>query len=202
MEFPALALTDTNATYGVVNFQRTALSHGIRPIFGAEVDDPKTGAHAVLLAKNLQGFGEVCRVVTDRNLKSNFSLASRLRYCNDEVIILSPSLKIIDTVAKARGGRNLGIELIPWQSGEVQRWEFSQKHRIPLVASNRIFFLEPKDWETHRLLTAIRLNTSCLSFTDTVHREAWLKPKSVMEHLYRYVPQALKILTALPNNAI
>ena len=140
MEFPALALTDTNATYGVVNFQRTALSHGIRPIFGAEVDDPKTGAHAVLLAKNLQGFGEVCRVVTDRNLKSNFSLAPRLRYCNDEVIILSPSLKIIDTVAKARGGRNLGIELIPWQSGEVQRWEFSQKHRIPLVASNRIFF--------------------------------------------------------------
>ena len=192
MEFPALALTDTNATYGVVNFQRTALSHGIRPIFGAEVDDPKTGAHAVLLAKNLQGFGEVCRVVTDRNLKSNFSLAPRLRYCNDEVIILSPSLKIIDTVAKARGGRNLGIELIPWQSGEVQRWEFSQKHRIPLVASNRIFFLEPKDWETHRLLTAIRLNTSCLSLTDTIHREAWLKPQSAMEHLYRYVPQALK----------
>ena len=94
LEFPALALTDTNATYGVVGFQKAALSHGIRPIFGAEVDDPKTGAHAVLLAKNLQGFGEVCRVVTDRNLKSNFSLASRLRNCRDEVIILSPSLEL------------------------------------------------------------------------------------------------------------
>ena len=51
-EFPALALTDTNATYGVVDFQKSALSHGIRPIFGAEVDDPETGAYAVLLAKN------------------------------------------------------------------------------------------------------------------------------------------------------
>ena len=192
LEFPALALTDTNATYGVVGFQKAALSHGIRPIFGAEVDDPKTGAHAVLLAKNLQGFGEVCRVVTDRNLKPNFSLASRLRHCNDEVIILSPSLEIIDMVARTRGSRNLGVELIPWQSGEVQRWEFSQKHRIPLVASNRVFFVEPEDWETHKLLTAIYLNTSCLSSRDTVHREAWLKPESMMKRLYRYIPQALK----------
>jgi len=68
LEFPALALTDTNATYGAVDFHKLALSHDIRPIFGAEIDDPETGAHAVLLAKNLQGFGEVCRVVTDRNL--------------------------------------------------------------------------------------------------------------------------------------
>ena len=192
LNFLALALTDTNATYGVVAFQKSAISHGIRPIFGAEVDDPETGDHAVLLAKNLLGFGEVCRVVTDRNLKSNFSLASRLRHCNDHVIVLSPSLEIIDTVAKARGSRNLGIELILWQSGETQRWEFSQKHRIPLIASNRIFFPQPKDWETHQLLTAIRLNTSCLSSTDTINREAWMKPQSVMKHLYRYTPQALE----------
>lgn len=62
--------------------RRAALAMGIRPIFGAEVDDPKTTAHAVLLAKNLNGFGEVCRVVTDRNLMKNFSLAARLRHCN------------------------------------------------------------------------------------------------------------------------
>ncbi|MBT6717354.1 MAG: PHP domain-containing protein, partial [Nitrospina sp.] len=62
LNFLALALTDTNATYGVVAFQKSAISHGIRPIFGAEVDDPETGDHAVLLAKNLLGFGEVCRV--------------------------------------------------------------------------------------------------------------------------------------------
>ena len=192
LEFPALALTDTNATYGVVDFQKSALSHGIRPIFGAEIDDPKTGTHAVLLAKNLQGFGEVCRVVTDRNLKSDFSLASRLRNCNDNIIILSPSLEIIATVAKARGSLNLGIELILWQSGEIQRWEFSQKHRIPLVASNRVFFPQPEDWETHRLLTAIRLNTACLTSTDTISRQAWLKPQSEMQRLYRYIPQALE----------
>jgi DNA-directed DNA polymerase III PolC len=195
MRFPALALTDTNATYGAVAFQKSALSHGIRPIFGAEVDDPESREHAVLLAKNLQGFGEICRVVTDRNLKSGFSLASRLRHCNDQVIILSPSLDIIDTVAKARGSRNIGIELIRWEGGireDIQRWEFSHDHRIPLVASNRVFFPESDDWKTHRLLTAIRLNTSCITSKETISPEAWLKPQCEMERLYRYVPQALE----------
>lgn len=134
MDFPALALTDTNATYGAVAFQRTALATGIRPIFGAEVDDPETGVHAVLLAKNLQGFGEVCRAVTDRNLKADFSLAARLCHCNDHVIILSPDLGIIEKVARARGCRNLGIELIRWErcsKEDIQRWEFSHAHRIP-----------------------------------------------------------------------
>lgn len=197
MGFPALALTDTNATYGAVAFQRAAQAMGIRPIFGAEVDDPETGNRAVLLAKNLQGFGEVCRVVTDRNLKADFSLASRLRHCNDQVIILSPDLDVIDKVAQARGSRNLGIELIRWERcgrEDIQRWEFSHAHRIPLVASNRVFFPEPNDWATHRLLTAIRLNTSipCLASTDTVSPEAWLKSQAEMEHLYSYVPQALE----------
>ena len=195
--FPALAITDTNATYGAVAFQRAAQAMGIRPVFGAEVDDPETGAHAVLLAKNLQGFGEVCRVVTDRNLKAGFSLASRLRHCNDHVIILSPDLGVIATVAQARGSRNLGIELIRWErcsKEDIQRWEFSHSHRIPLVASNRVFFPEPNDWETHRLLAAIRLNASVqgLASTATVSPEAWLKSQAEMGRLYTYVPQALE----------
>jgi error-prone DNA polymerase len=197
MGFPTLALTDTNATYGAVAFQRATQAAGIRPIFGAEVDDPSTGSHAVLLAKNITGFGEICRVVTDRNLKINFSLASRLRHCNDHVIILSPDLGLIDTVAQARGSQNLGIELIRWaccSKEDIQRWEFSHEHRLPLVASNRVFFPELQEWEVHRLVTAVRLNTSVdfLTATDTVSPEAWLKPQVKMEKLYHYVPQALE----------
>ncbi len=195
MGFPAMALTDTNATYGAVGFQRTALAAGVRPIFGAEVDEPGTGTYAVLLAKNLKGFGEVCRVVTDRNLKKDFSLAHRLCHCNDHVIILSPDLNLIDTVAQARGSRNLGIELIFWERfSDVHRCEFSHQHRIPLVASNRVFFPEPSAWEVHRLLTAVRLNSSVqsLALTDTASPEAWLKSNEEMNRLFTYVPQAIE----------
>ena len=35
-----LALTDTNATYGAVAFQKAMQSAGIRPIFGARKENP------------------------------------------------------------------------------------------------------------------------------------------------------------------
>ncbi|MFQ5481582.1 MAG: DNA polymerase III subunit alpha [Nitrospinaceae bacterium] len=196
MGFSALALTDTNATYGAVAFQRAAQAAGLRPIFGAEVDDPATGAHAVLLAKTLRGFGDVCRVVTDRNLCAGFRLADRLPRCGDDVILLSPDLAVIDAVARVRGSRNLGIELIRWGRGvreDIRRWEFSRAHGIPLVASNRIFFLNPGDWETHRLLSAIRLTTAIDLLPDdaVASPRAWLQPWETMARLYRDCPQAL-----------
>ena len=195
--FPALALTDTNATYGAVAFQRAALQVGIRPIFGAEINDPKTAyTRAVLLAKDLEGFGEICRVVTDRQLNETFDLADRLKRCSNHVIILCPDLRIVDAVASERGSRDLGIEHTLWGNvkEEIQRWEFSKKHHVPLVASNRVFFIDPKDWETHRLLVAIRLNTNVKAVprSETVHPEAWLKSHKEMAQIYWGCPQAIQ----------
>ncbi|WP_144079234.1 PHP domain-containing protein, partial [Nitrospina gracilis] len=180
MGCPALALTDTDGTYGAVAFQRAMQAAGIRPLFGAEVTDPATGAHAVLLAKTLAGYGEVCRVVTDRQLDKNFSLAERLQHCGDAVIILSPDLTVIDAIARARGSGSLGIEWIRWRTGtrhDIDVWEFSRRHGIPLVASNRIFFLKPEDGHTHRLVTAIRENRllDALPPESTASPEAWFK---------------------------
>ncbi|MGP0628183.1 DNA polymerase III subunit alpha [Nitrospina sp. 32_T5] len=196
MGCPALALTDTNGTYGAVAFQKAAQAAGIRPIFGAEVTDPATGSHAVLLAKTLAGYGEVCRVVTDRQLDKNFSLAERLQHCGDAVVILSPDLGVIDAVARARGSGNLGIEWIRWRTGtrhDIDVWEFSRRHGIPLVASNRIFFLKPEDGHTHRLVTAIRENRllDALPPESTASPEAWFKSPQAMKRLFRYCPQAL-----------
>ncbi len=196
LKFDTLALTDTNATYGAVAFQKAAQAAGIRPIFGAEIDDPDTGVHAVLLARTLAGFGEVCRVVTERNLKENFSLQQRLQNCNDQVIILTPHLGVIESVARARGASNLGIEhpLFGSVTDEIARWEFSRKHDIPLVASNRVHFLEPQDFQTHRLLTAIRLNShiDAIPHEQMVHPQSWLMSNREMRKRYWGCPQAIR----------
>lgn len=191
-----LALTDTNATYGAVAFQKAAQSAGIRPVFGTEIDDPFTRQRAVLLAKTLKGFGEVCRVITDRNLGERFSLADRLQHCNDDVLIVTPDLAIIDRIAKARGSQNLGIEhvLFGRVTDQIVRWEFAREHRIPLVASNRIFFLQPEDFKTHRLLTAIRLNThiDAVPVAEMAHPTAFLKSDRDMRKTFWSCPEALR----------
>jgi DNA-directed DNA polymerase III PolC len=60
----ALALTDHDGLYGAVRFQQAAAAAGLLPILGAEMT-LEAGDHLVLLARNRQGFRNLCRVVTD-----------------------------------------------------------------------------------------------------------------------------------------
>ncbi|MEG1622224.1 MAG: DNA polymerase III subunit alpha [Alistipes sp.] len=70
----ALAITDHGNMYGVKNFHDTATEAGIKPILGCEVyvvknrfekdKDEKAGDHLILLAKNLVGYHNLCKMVS------------------------------------------------------------------------------------------------------------------------------------------
>ncbi|MEG0807572.1 MAG: DNA polymerase III subunit alpha [Alistipes sp.] len=70
----ALAITDHGNMYGVKNFHDTANDNGIKPILGCEVyvvrnrfekdKDEKAGDHLILLAKNLEGYHNLCKMVS------------------------------------------------------------------------------------------------------------------------------------------
>jgi DNA polymerase III alpha subunit len=55
---PALALTDTGGLYGAVPFYQAARAAGIKPIIGVNLD------RAVLLARDREGYAQLCRLVT------------------------------------------------------------------------------------------------------------------------------------------
>ena len=193
---PALALTDTNGLYGAVPFQKAARKAGIRPIFGAEVagPHPKEKARAVLLAKNFKGFGEVCRIITDRQLDPDFALGDRLRTCSDDILILSPDRPLLDAIARARGGQNLYAELTAFANRRDWRLlDFARQHGLPVAATNRVFFVRPEDWQVHRLLSAIRTNTTIHTLPPdaAVPPDAWLKPPADMARMFSDVPEAI-----------
>ncbi len=70
----ALAITDHGNMYGVKNFHDTATDNEIKPILGCEVyvvknrfdkdKDEKAGDHLILLAKNLEGYHNLCKMVS------------------------------------------------------------------------------------------------------------------------------------------
>ncbi len=60
---PALALTDHNALYGAMEFVAECRQAKIAPILGAELS-LEGGTSLVLLAQNLQGYGNLCRLIT------------------------------------------------------------------------------------------------------------------------------------------
>ncbi len=249
MGCPALALTDTNGLYGAVTFYRSALDAGIRPILGTEITGPRPGGkgqnsssrsilsehnsrssqptskRAVILAKNLKGFGEICRVITNRHLpgharwehgrtkhrcsatstdktsthcprneQKDFSLTESLKRLSRDVIILCRDEDILQSVASERGGGDLYAELtrFPGKTGG-RLLEFARRNGLPCAATNRVFFLRPEDWPTHRLLTAIRTNTTVhsLSAETVASEEAWMKPPDEMLRLFRDVPESV-----------
>ena len=70
----AIAITDHGNMYGVKNFHDTATDAGVKPILGCEVyvvknrfekdKDEKAGDHLILLAKNLEGYHNLCKMVS------------------------------------------------------------------------------------------------------------------------------------------
>ncbi|GAA1877025.1 error-prone DNA polymerase [Pseudonocardia ailaonensis] len=74
----AIALTDHDGMYGVVRFADAARALGVRTVFGAElslglpapqngVPDPE-GSHLLLLARDPQGYGALCRTISAAQL--------------------------------------------------------------------------------------------------------------------------------------
>ena len=77
-KMPAVAMTDLNGLYATVEFQQACQAEGIKPIFGAELtahsgDEPNTPAagsvSVTLLARNLRGYGNLCRLISLHHLR-------------------------------------------------------------------------------------------------------------------------------------
>ncbi|MCG8529999.1 MAG: DNA polymerase III subunit alpha [Desulfovibrionales bacterium] len=105
---PAAAITDHGNMYGAVYFYNLAKKQGLKPIIGCEVyvshgedledrgDNARKRYHLVLLAKNENGYKNLCRLVT-RGYTEGFYFKPRvnktmLREYSDDLIALSACL--------------------------------------------------------------------------------------------------------------
>ena len=76
---PAVAMTDHGNMFGAIEFYREALRHGVKPIIGCEIYVAPTSRferkgvdkgnkeynhHLILLAMNLEGYRNLCKLVT------------------------------------------------------------------------------------------------------------------------------------------
>ena len=194
----SVALTDTNGMYGVIQFYKLARENGIKPIVGAEVDDPADrNIKAVLLAKNRAGYSEICRLVTERQLKEEFHLTESLKEAED-VFILSESPLLLRSLAGEVEEGALYCELT-YHGDRESRLKFrgllelSKGLGLPVVATGDVHFFHPEEYHVYRILRAIEGNTtiSRLNSDELAHRNSYLKSPREMEALFRELPEAV-----------
>ncbi len=235
---PAVAVTDHGAMYGTVEFYKAALKAGVKPVFGCEVyvapgsrtvkkpdRHGETNFHLILLARNLDGYRNLCRLVT-AGYTEGFYYKPRidkelLRELSGGLIGLSACLKgevpravlrgdpegarrLVEEYASIFGEDNYYLELmengIPEQRQVNEALiDLGRSLGIPVVATNDCHYLDREDAASHEVLVCIQTGKTL----DDEKRmkmstdEFYLKRPEEMAQQFAYCPEAVTNTVAI-----
>ncbi len=230
MGMPALALTDHGNLFGAMQFYNAARRKGLKPIIGCEVyvakesRHKKTGGgdqsnHLVLLAENLEGYRNLCRLVSigylegfyykpriDKELLSRYhsgliAMSACLKGAVPQKLLMDHPEAALAEAVELRdifGSGNFYLELqdhnLPAQHKvNPSIIEIAHKTGIPLVCSNDTHYLRREDSVAHDVLLCIGTGKT-VSQPDRIRYETdqfYFKSFEEMKKLWGHIPQAL-----------
>ncbi len=144
----SLALTDINSTSACINFIRESRKRGVKPIVGVDV---RNGVQQrfILLAKNNDGFQRINHYLTTILLK-------------DEVLHTAPELENVWVIYPFEKGKMRTLrenEFIGVRPENIPTIRLQKCSTDKMVILQPVTFRTKKDFNAHRLLRAIDLNT-------------------------------------------
>jgi DNA polymerase III subunit alpha len=227
----SLALTDHGALYGAVAFHQACANRGIKPILGVETyiarrsmadKEGKADAqpfHLILLARDMTGYRNLCRLVTDAHLDGYYYKPridrEHLARHSEGLIGLSaclngeiPRALEIDDLESARrlageygeifGRDGFFLELqdhgLPEQRTlNAKLLRLAAETHLPLVATNDLHYVHEPQADAHDVLlcvgTGSNLDTPGRLRFET--RDFWLKSAGAMAALFPDQPEAI-----------
>lgn len=199
----SLALTDTNGMYGLIKFAKVAIENGIKPIPGVyidEPDDPET--YSLFLAKNFSGYSDICKIITSRKLKDDFSLYNLLQTYFPDLFIITPSIKLLEEIPNHK---NIFAELISTPGAKRYTrtlYEFARANNIRLVATNPIYFLGREDFILHKVVSSVRNRTTMgrLKAEEIQDDEFYFKDPESERKRWRKLPEVLDNINFIEEN--
>ena len=214
----SLAITDHNGLYGAVRFYKYAREVGIKPIIGVEMS-LESGRHIVLLAKNLNGYSNLCRIITRAQLSHEKGHAAAglelLNQYSSDLFCLSgcwngeiaslllegkpeAAEKAAAGYAEIFGKKNFFIEmqnhLLPGTGLlNSQLYSLAEKLRLGVVATNNVHYARKEDFKVQDVLTCVQtINT--LDERNPLRKrncEYYLKSPRAMANLFSAYPKAV-----------
>ncbi len=198
--YRAMALADRDTMYGAIPFYIAARQAGIEPILGVELfqGQAATEQSALLLARDLEGYRTLCRLVTARNLDESFDLGEALCRHHEGLFVVAMSIPLVNRLRGHVPADALFLGLCAYgdrrdrlrQEGTVRA---ARAARVPLAAAPEIAFHHPHRHRVHRVLRAIaeRALAADLPMRRLAHPRAHLCPPADMAARYAPWPEAL-----------
>jgi len=231
---PALALTDHGNLFGAIDFYNTAKSKGIKPLVGCELylvetsrlekhgrsdDEGKSIFHLGLLAKNLNGYQNLLKLVSDAHLKGFYykprtDLDTLAKYANGLIgftgclASLVPQHLLHDREEEARkacarfvdifGRENYFVEIqdhgIPEQLKIIPGLlKLAEEFNLKVIASNDVHYVNASDAGPHDAMLCIQTGAKIEEEKRMKFsgQEFYLKSRAEMEKLFIEVPESI-----------
>ena len=228
----AMALTDHGNLFGAISFVKQAEKRGIKPIIGCEgylvtdhKNDERPGRenhksyHLGLLAKDFQGYQNLCKVVSDAHVDGFYyrprtDLETLAEHANGLIGFTGcmqgwvPQLLLRERYEEAEkalsqmvdifGKENYFVELhnhgIEEQALLVPELiKLAKKFGLKTVASNDVHYVQGEDWAPHDALLCIQTGSKIDDANRMRYeaREFYLKSREEMEELFREAPESI-----------
>ncbi len=98
---PAVALTDLDGMYAAIHFYQACKKADVKPIIGTEFELAE-GNSVTLLARGIRGYGNLCRLVSLRQLREEpLSIRDLSEYAQDVVCLMGGEKQAGDTAMPA-----------------------------------------------------------------------------------------------------
>ncbi len=219
----SVALTDKYVMHGAVEFYKKAVQKNIKPIIGSEICIRDKGKlfHLVLLAKNIEGYSSLCKIVSNSHLEKKTAIPSvslpLLKSSCRSLIALSPerSGQVSEFLRenkarKARHaikeykeifGQDFYIEIQRYPLGENAGGSISEplinlsrKTSTPVVATNNVHYLSKEDYNIYRHLVKLKLMGTKKDPTlkPLQGSQNYFKSEKEMESMFEDLPDALE----------
>jgi len=202
------ALTDTNGMYGVIQFAKYAEQNNIKPIIGAEIDDPAdNNLKAIFIAKNNAGYSKLCALITARKLKDDFKLADVFKENLSDFFIISSSLELLNYLNQSGLNKEQTFAelIITKKSKQATRklYDFARGNKIKIIASRPTYFASKEDFMLHKILSAIKHRSTITSISEDqlVDEEYHFQTKEEFENEWKKIPEALKSIDFIVRNS-
>ncbi len=240
LKMDAIAITDHGVLYGAIEFYKKAKAAGLKPIIGCETyeatgkkesKDPqrdKSRYHLILLAKNLTGYNNLVKIVTEANLRG-FYYKPRididlLKQYSEGLICLSacvqgkiPQFIIQGKLEEARekakeyesifGKGNFYLELQRHPTIKEQELvnqellKISKELDIPVVATNDSHYLKKEDAEAQDTLMLINmgLDINQSNRPSMLGEDFSIKSMEEMNETFKDIPEAIENTEKIKN---
>jgi len=181
-----LALTEVNGLWGFIRFVQFAKEVDIKPIAGTNI--LSAGEDVILLAESQQGYENMCRIISAVHDDDERPVTDLLEKWNTGLFVLAHQETVLAKLSQFMPGTHLYVELRPGVT-ERRAWRLGRLFNLEIVATGDVYFLNPNDQKTYRILRAIEKNETLSQLTPDDYKDE--------RHYFRSEKEMIKLF---PNS--